>query len=212
MKNTPHKINPPKFIKSSPYIIGVLLLTVAVLFVSNLKYLRQANIFSATKKQETASLPSQAGEHSVPTLAANTLSIPSLGIEAPLVYITGTTETDFQEALAEGVVHYPGTAQIGEPGNSYFFGHSSDLAWAKGKFKTVFEKLPDIKPGNNIYISNSAGKTFTYTTTKTFVVNPTETWVLDQGDKKRSILSLQTSYPVGTAKQRFVVQAELVGN
>ncbi|MCC7356277.1 MAG: sortase [Candidatus Doudnabacteria bacterium] len=140
----------------------------------------------------------------------NKLRIPSLNIEAPIQFITETNETEFQKALAHGVVHYPNTALAGQPGNMYVFGHSSDLPWSKGEYKTVFALLPQIKSDAEIFVSDDKGKEYKYKVLSTKVVAPTDLSVLDQQENKRKLLSVQTSYPVGTALKRFVVIAELV--
>lgn len=142
------------------------------------------------------------------SLSSDSLSIPSLGITAPIVYVNQISENLFQAALKTGVVHYPGTANPGQNGNCYIFGHSSDFTWSKGHYKTVFAVLPHIKLGSNIYISDQAGKTFTYVVSKTFVVSANDTSVLKQ-DQSQKILTLQTSWPLGTALERFIVQSEL---
>lgn len=197
----------PWFVRHFPLIIGTVILTVVALIFFNFNFFSSNVRFSFEKENKDAK---ETLVSNLPQLEPNMLTIPSLGIEAPLVYITGTTENDFQKGLAGGVVHYPGTADVGNPGNSYFFGHSSDLPWSKGKYKTIFKDLPNIKEGDTIFVSDSTGTTFLYKAKRAFIVDPKETWVLDQYENKKIILSLQTSYPVGTAKQRFVVQAELV--
>ncbi len=141
------------------------------------------------------------------TLPPNTLTIPTLGIQAPVIYTIGMTESDFQEALQDGVVHYPGTADIGAQGNAYFFGHSSDFTWSKGDYKTVFAHLPEIQIGTDIYIADPIGGTFHYIVRETRIIESDDRSVLAQG--LESLLTLQTSYPVGTAKKRFVAIAQL---
>jgi len=138
------------------------------------------------------------------------LFIPSLGLDVPLIYVHEKTEAAFQEGLKSGVVHYPGTAMPGEPGNAYYFGHSSDYAWSKGSYKNVFATLPDIETGARIMVSDADGIGYEYVVTGTAVVSPKDLSVLDQGDGTRSLLTLQTSYPLGTALKRFVVTAELL--
>lgn len=137
------------------------------------------------------------------------LIIEKLGIEAPIVYVEQADESVFQEGLRRGVVHYPGTAPIGEAGNPYIFGHSSDYIWSKGHYQAVFAVLPEIKTGEAIVVSDHAGKKFVYKVVETKVVGPRDVSVLDQQDYQRKLLTLQTSYPVGTALRRFVVIAEL---
>lgn len=143
-------------------------------------------------------------------LSANTLSIPSLAINVPILYPNGNTENDFQIALRDGVVHYPGTAAVGQPGNVYIFGHSSDYAWAKGDYKTAFALLPQAKIGADIFLSDTEGRTHRYIVRETFVAAKTDVQLLDQGDRSKSMLTLQTSYPLGTALKRYIVRAELV--
>ncbi|MEO5927265.1 MAG: sortase [Patescibacteria group bacterium] len=145
-----------------------------------------------------------------PTSTPNTLTIPSLGIQTPIQYVTATNEAAFQEALKNGAVHYPGTAEPGQPGNDYIFGHSSDYSWSGGKYKTVFALLPKIDIGSIIWITDKTGKNFRYKVTETRIVNPKDLSVLDQHENKKKLLTVQTSYPIGTALRRFVVIAELV--
>jgi LPXTG-site transpeptidase (sortase) family protein len=140
----------------------------------------------------------------------NTLSIPSLGITAPIVEPKENNEASFQEALKTGVVHYPGTAAVGELGNPYIFGHSSDFAFKGGSFKTVFALLPKIQKGADIVVTNGAGQVFHYQVTDSFVAKSTDTNLLDQKEYKEKLLTLQTSYPIGTALKRWIVQAKLV--
>lgn len=142
-------------------------------------------------------------------LPRDTIAIPSLGIQAPLVYIDDQAEEDFQRALQHGVVHYTGTALPGQYGNAYYFGHSSDYLTAPGEYKTVFALLPKILKGEVIYITDSAGQGYTYRVLETKVVKPSDLSVLAQDHGQRR-LSLQTSYPLGTALRRFIVIAELV--
>lgn len=196
----------PWFIQKFPRIIATVALTVVAIIIYNAKFFTQKIQF-ILPTHIPKTIPSEAigSIH----LEANMLYIPSLGITAPLVYADKADEKEFQSKLAEGVVHYPGTAAVGKPGNSYFFGHSSDLPWSKGKFKTVFANLPDIETGSKIYITNPTGVQYVYIVKNTVIVKPNDTSVLDQ-ERTASMLSLQTSYPVGTAQKRFVVQAELV--
>ncbi len=136
--------------------------------------------------------------------------IDSLNIKVPLIYITDTGEKAFQEGLINGVVHYPNTAKPGELGSMYIFGHSSDYMWSKGKYKQIFAPLPKIKVGAMIVVTDDTGKPYTYKVYDAFVAEANDLEYLDQYGFKRKLLTVQTSYPVGTAKQRFIALAELV--
>lgn len=139
----------------------------------------------------------------------NQLLIGSLGIKAPIVYIQEKNEKTYQSALMEGVVHFPDTALPGQTGNCYIFGHSSDYIWGKGKYKSIFATLPSIKKGEFIEITDQAGNAFVYEVFDSFVVAANESSVLSQETGGKKLLTLQTSYPIGTALKRFIVQAEL---
>jgi LPXTG-site transpeptidase (sortase) family protein len=142
-------------------------------------------------------------------LEPDLLRIDRMGIAAPIQYVATSTEAVFQEALMDGVVHYPGTALPGEFGNVYIFGHSSDYRWSKGSYKTVFALLTKIKTGDDILITNHEGIPFHYIVNGTSIVSPTDVHVLDQQGNTKKLLTLQTSYPLGTALKRLIVTAEM---
>ena len=137
------------------------------------------------------------------------LVIQSIGLEVPLVYVDETNEGVFQRGLERGVVHYPDTALPGELGNAYYFGHSSDYVFKKGKYKTVFATLPKVELGDKIYITNHDGRQFGYEVIDKLIVDSQDVSVLSQGDYDKRRLTLQTSWPLGTALKRYVVVAEI---
>jgi LPXTG-site transpeptidase (sortase) family protein len=69
--------------------------------------------------------------------------------------------------------------------------------------------LPKIVLDDEIIVNDEVGTAFRYRVVKTLVVKPDELWVLDQ-PVDRKLLTLQTSYPIGTALRRYIVQAELI--
>ena len=139
----------------------------------------------------------------------NMLYIDSLYITVPVINIDKIGEKYFQAALINGVVHYPGTVTAGQKGNDYIFGHSSDYIWSKGHYKRVFAPVPKIQKGAQIRITDAQGIEYTYTVIDSRKVAANDTSVLSQQNYTRKLLTLQTSYPVGTALARWVVVAEL---
>jgi LPXTG-site transpeptidase (sortase) family protein len=192
---------------------GAILLGVAALFV-----LANAGFFAKRIQQRISPpvvepAPETGADPYLLELAGtpDRLRIPSLGIDAPVVEAATRTQAAYKIALRSGVTHFPGTAEPGGVGNAYFFGHSSDFPWAPGDYKTVFATLPDIELGAKIYITDHDGNAYAYSATATRVVVPSDLSVLaDPGNGKRT-LTLQTSYPVGTALRRFIVTAEFEG-
>ena len=139
----------------------------------------------------------------------NTIYIKKIGINVPIVYVGDDKESTFQEGLEKGVVHYPGTAQLGEPGNAYIFGHSSDFFFAKGNYKTVFAGLPKLEAGDRIIVTDQENNQYTYVVREGRVVENDDLSVLGQYNYEEKLLTLQTSYPIGTADKRYIVIAEL---
>ena len=186
-------------------IVGAVLLGVIVLL--NFGYL-WANIKfvffkPSAQTQNVAQNPGAKNK-----IEPNTLIIDSLGIKAPVIYPDERSEAAFQEALKGGVAHYPETALPGEKGNCYIFGHSSDYLFSKGHYKNIFAVLPKIEIGAEIVISGPDGSEFIYTVTESRRVAANDLSVLDQQNYQRKLLTLQTSYPLGTALARWVVVAE----
>lgn len=140
----------------------------------------------------------------------NSLTIENLNIQAPIVFAETTDEKEFQKLLSFGVVHYPGSVLPGELGNCFLFGHSSDFFWRSGKYKTVFALLPRIKIGERILVTDSAGKEYVYRVTESFSAGADRTDLLLSQDMEKKILTLQTSWPLGTALKRWIVVAELI--
>lgn len=186
-------------------LAGLLVLLNAPYFIKQIIYQ-----FSSHPKTELSQEVQQVDVSKPEMGEANRLTIPSLNINAPIRYVDEVNEEVFQRALQDGVVHYPGTAAIGQPGNVYLFGHSSDFVFAPGNYKTVFALLPRIQNEAEIVVTDTNGQVYRYAVTGQFVVNNDETQVLDQKGNVEKLLTLQTSYPIGTALQRYIVTAKLV--
>jgi sortase A len=101
--------------------------------------------------------------------------------------------------LRLAVGYIPGTALPGEGGNIGLAAHRD----------TFFRRLSDIRTGDEIRIVTPEG-TFVYQVQRTNIVQPKDTWVLN--DTPEPALTLVTCYPfnyVGSAPQRFIVRAAL---
>jgi LPXTG-site transpeptidase (sortase) family protein len=147
----------------------------------------------------------------------NRIILPKIGKNVPLVNIETDSlqrsdweqlEQDIQDALQDGVVHYPGTAKPGQIGNVFVTGHSSYYLWDPGKFKDVFARLHDMYEGDEftIYWNQDV---YHYRIRERKVVSPEETSVLEQPKDER-IATLMTCTPIGTAKDRLILVAEQI--
>lgn len=190
------------------FVIVVVIASVLVLLM-NLEYFWKNAVYYFDRHPPIVNLANKPEQPPV-ALEPDTLWIESLGIKAPVLYVEKADENLFQKALRSGVVHYPGTALPGEIGNVYIFGHSSNDLWVKGEYNTIFALLPKIAVGAEILLTNSQGQIHKYVVTESGAVSAKAVEYLGQDTKGKKILTLQTSYPIGTSLKRWVVRAELV--
>lgn len=147
------------------------------------------------------------------------ITIPSLGIRAPVLLPSmknwtsrawDMLEEQMQVGLNHGAVAYPHSAGPGRKGNLIIAGHSSPPteSASQSEFGSLFEKLPNIKIGQEISIV-TAGSPVLYRVEEKVIVSPQETSILEQ-QYDESILKLITCYPVGTTKDRMIVLAKKI--
>jgi sortase A len=196
---------PQKYNSRLKFFAGVGLLALFLALVLDGEYAYKVLRYKISPQTSGSSISTIAEEQGQP----NHLWISSINVDAPIIYVEAANENAFQKALQSGVVHFPGTASIGEAGNAYIFGHSSDYIYTAGHYKTVFALLPKVNVGAEVQISNALGQIFTYEIIEKKIVVSDDMTVLDQNTNGQKLLSLQTSYPVGTALKRYVVIAEL---
>ena len=127
------------------------------------------------------------------------LRVPKAAIEVPI--LEGTDDL----TLNRGAGHIPGTPLPGHPGNIAITGHRDGF----------FRGLKDLTTGDTIEVvrRTQAGQAQTdkYLVRNIKIVLPSDTSVLNQTDD--STLTLITCYPfyyVGSAPQRYIVQASLI--
>ncbi|HYC79952.1 MAG TPA: sortase [Candidatus Binatia bacterium] len=190
-------------------IVIALIIIASLIVISNEEYFsKEFNYYLNPPQQQTINTDSTK-EDGTNRVQPNMIWVWSLDINAPITYVEEVDEELFQNALQNGVVHYPKTAPPGQNGNVYIFGHSSDFAFAKGNYKTVFALLPKVEIGAEIGISDAEGKLYRYKVEKKFSTSPRDLEVLKQDYTKKQ-LTLQTSYPIGTALRRYIVVAYLI--
>lgn len=121
------------------------------------------------------------------------IRIPSIGINQ--VVVEGTNTPD----LRKGPGHYTGTPLPGQAGNSAIAGHRTT-------YGHPFYNLDSVKVGDPVVLTTLQG-IFVYDTTKSFVVSPSDTTVVDNVIADQ--LTLTTCNPRFSATTRLVIQAKL---
>jgi LPXTG-site transpeptidase (sortase) family protein len=124
-------------------------------------------------------------------------------LEAPSVGLTATViEGSTTQMLARAAGHIENTAFPGEAGNVGIAGHRD----------TTFRAVRRLQVGDALDLRTAAG-VFHYEIERTFIVDPTDVYVLDPTDTPS--LTLVTCYPftfIGHAPQRYIIRAVLRGN
>ncbi|MBQ9907981.1 MAG: class D sortase [Oscillospiraceae bacterium] len=116
------------------------------------------------------------------------VEIADLNIKAPV--LEGTD----QQTIAKAVGHFTETGDFGS-GNYCIAGHSSTI------YKEYFNNLKSIENGMTITLYDTGKNRYDYTVSDHFVVNPDETWVLDDSGDDRITLITCTD----DGSQRLVV-------
>jgi sortase A len=121
------------------------------------------------------------------------IRIPVIGLNQ--VVVEGTNTPD----LRKGPGHYTGTPLPGQNGNAAVAGHRTT-------YGHPFYNLDSVKVGDPIVLTTLQG-IFVYDATKSFVVSPSDTTVVDNVIADQ--LTLTTCNPRFSATTRLVVQAKL---
>lgn len=130
---------------------------------------------------------------SVPLVQVGTISIPSIGLQAPLYDGVSLSVID------NGPGHWPGTAMPGHPGNVVVAGH-------RVTHTRPFYNLDLVRPGAQLIFTTAEG-TFVYDYVSTEIVRPTDIRIIDQ--TAAATATLFACHPKGWATHRIVVHWQL---
>ncbi len=102
--------------------------------------------------------------------------------------------------LRNGAGHMPDTPLPGQPGNAVISGHRTT-------YGMPFHEIDTLDPGDRIEVDTALG-THVYSVREIHIVKPTDLWVADA--RQGAWLTLTSCHPKFSARQRYVVVAELV--
>ncbi|MBM3943259.1 MAG: sortase [SAR202 cluster bacterium] len=143
---------------------------------------------------------------------ATQLSIPILDVQSSVAELKITTLDDRRayETPRLTVGHIPETANAGEEGSAWFFGHLESPLAGEGSVFYSLPQIPEIlKQGKDVYIvTQSNDQQFLYRVTSTKVVPQDQLKLSDEGF---AAITLVTCVPKLVYDHRLVVQGELVG-
>lgn len=135
-----------------------------------------------------------------PSTPSGSIEVPHLDIHAPIYERGIDSSRNLPIAPGYAVTHYWFSARMGQPGNYVIYGHD-DIEGS------IFRYLPNMRPGDLVYLSNGA-KRFTYRVTGSQVVSPDDVAVMDP--TKNPTLTMISCTPYWVDTSRIVVTAMLV--
>ena len=147
----------------------------------------------STSVPGAAGRPAEPPPAPVPGDAVALIRIPEIGLEKAVVEGVGVPD------LKKGPGHYSDTPMPGEKGNSAIAGHRTT-------YGAPFGDLDKLTRGDPILVTTHAGN-FRYEVDHLRIVDPSESWVLDDAGDDR--LTLTTCHPKFSAAQRLIVVAKL---
>jgi sortase A len=167
-----------------------------------------AIFFHASPERPTAEAsppPAAEAARAIPEDKSLWLTVPKMARvkDLPVITAPATDET----ALAESALHVAGTGlPWQEEANVYIAGHR--IGFEGEASHLVFYDLDVLTDGDEIILTDANGIRYTYKVFTTFVVGPSDTYVMGPVPGK-NIVSLQTCTPIPTFEERLLVQAEL---
>lgn len=121
-----------------------------------------------------------------------------------------SNQTEYTNALSQGVAHAKGTSLPGEAGNSYLFSHSTDAPWNIIRYNAIFYLLGKLEKDDRVIIFYQ-GRRYDYIVFDKAIVAASDTHFLT--DKyNQAVLTLQTCDPPGTTINRLIIRAKLAGS
>jgi len=146
---------------------------------------------SGAGKDETSRIPQR-------------LSIPVIGVDAPIVLPESSDEAVLLNTLEKGVVLWPNTVFLGEKGTMVILGHSSAYPWYKGSYGSIFSLLDKLKENDEIFIY-STQKKYAYRVVGK-EINLPENLNLEKQENE-PVLYLLSCWPINTNWKRIAVKA-----
>lgn len=145
----------------------------------------------------------------------STLMIPKLNIEVPVIFGSGTSVSEMNIAMRNGVANFsvPGASAVpGQIGNFVVSGHSAGNVYEQSQYKFIFSGLTRLVNDDLIYMDYN-GVRYTYKVTGTRTVEPTNVASLREiasENAGKPMITLITCTPLGSSKYRLLVYGEQI--
>lgn len=165
--------------------------------------------FVPEPKEEIESVIKIVSANEVKNNSPSRIIIDSIGVDTIIVSPSSRDISVLDDALKNGVVHYPGSGEIASSETMFLFGHSSGLPVIHNEMYKVFNHLSELESGNTIRIQGE-GTENVYRVTSVELVDAGKALVDLSGNNRELIISTCNSF--GAKSERFVVHADYVGS
>jgi len=138
----------------------------------------------------------------------NSLTIPAIGIDVPLVFAQSANKEFMAKYLDQGAVYYPGSVMPWQNGLAVVLGHSAPPYWPKIKHDWIFNDLNKLNVGDKILVIID-NKQYTYSVKGKTIVDREQEIIPKNLTASNNILVLVTCWPPGKDIKRILIEAEL---
>jgi len=193
-----------RFIKRTALIFVILVVTLTALNLTPLG-IREINnaffsLFINDERDNAEPLVEVSGVYTEP----QRIAITKIGVDIKVLNPVSTDIKVLDNALLSGAVRYPGTGDLESKRNMFIFGHSSYLPVIHNQSYKAFNRLQELKAGDEIKLYSS-DKAYTYKVAEVKLTTAEAEFVsLESADRK---LILSTCNTFGKKQERFVVTA-----
>lgn len=163
-------------------------------------------IFPSVSSQPNYPLPSPDHLTANYNDSPDAIIISRLGLRAPLVMASGTSQKQLNDSLNQGAILYPGSALPGQNGEVVISGHSSVFPWVKTQYGQIFTLLDKLQAGDTVSLIYGKHQ-YDYQINGQEILNPNQVKITET---TQPLLKMTTCWPIGTSAKRLVVYGELI--
>ena len=136
----------------------------------------------------------------------DTIKIPKLGLEAPIVFPKDNSFKEIDAALKKGVIHFPTSSLPGEKGTSIILGHSAPPGWPKINYNWIFSSINELEEGDEVFVVFN-NKEYQYLVKEKNILPKGEE--VPKFNESKANLVLLTCWPPGKDYKRIFIRTEL---
>lgn len=136
----------------------------------------------------------------------DSIVIPKIKIEAPIVLAESDQTQNLKKYLKDGVLLYPTSVLPGEQGRTVLLGHSAPEVWPDINYDNVFNHLNQLIQGDQIYVYFNQ-RQYVYSVKSIYFLGRGQELPQERLTNTQSVLILLSCWPPGKDEYRIAVEA-----